>query len=76
MPERYIVIEVGCTECWFSSSAEVVLVTEGFREASDLARARAHEMGRQGDAFVITSSGTVVARDPDEGNWEETPPDG
>lgn len=79
MPEKYVVISVGCTECGWSSFPEVILSTSSFREACDLAKEVGVSSGRQGDAFVVRSDGVIVGSfsgdvdaDDDDG-WVEKP---
>lgn len=58
----YAVIEVGCTECWTTSSPDTRLVTDDFAKASAEARQDSEANGRQGDAFVIRlDDGAIVA---------------
>lgn len=62
MPEKYIVISVGCTECDTTSSPTVILTTADRERASHEAREIADSSGRQGDAFVVRlSDGAIVA---------------
>lgn len=60
--QTYIVISVGCTECWDTSSPTVTCKTTDFTEASSTAREISEVSGRQGDAFVIRlDDGAIVA---------------
>lgn len=72
MGDRYVVISVGCVECYGSSKPQFLISTDSFEKASALAKMEAKDAGHSGDAFVIRlSDGRIVAYDPDGHSWTE-----